>query len=82
MTMLTKRLTHTGSTLRSRSVPEKAQIAQELEQQVWPLLHRGKLKPLIFRTFGLEEAAEAHALMEAGMHIGKIVLTTAAMRTE
>ncbi len=82
MTMLTKQLTHTGSTLRSRSVLEKAQIAQELEQQVWPLLHRGKLKPLIFRVFRLEEAAEAHALMEAGTHIGKIVLTTAAMRIE
>ena len=81
MTMLTKRLTHTGSTLRSRSVLEKAQIAQELEQQVWPLLHQGKLKPLIFKTFRLEKAAEAHALMESGAHIGKLVLTTAAMRT-
>lgn len=80
MPMLAKRLTHTGSTLRSRSVAEKAQIAQELEQHVWPLLQQGKLKPLIFRTFRLEEAAEAHALMEAGTHIGKIVLTTAAMR--
>jgi NADPH:quinone reductase len=82
MPMLAKRLTHTGSTLRSRSVAEKAQIAQELEQHVWPLLQQGKLKPLIFRTFRLEEAAEAHALMEAGTHIGKIVLTTAAMRAE
>jgi NADPH:quinone reductase len=82
MPMLAKRLTHTGSTLRSRSIAEKAQIAQELEQHVWPLLQQGKLKPLIFRTFRLEEAAEAHALMEAGTHIGKIVLTTAAMRAE
>ncbi len=79
MTMLTKRLTHTGSTLRSRSVPEKAQIAQELEQHVWPLLHQGKLRPRIFRVFRLEEAAKAHMLMESGVHIGKIVLTTAAM---
>lgn len=77
MTMLTKRLTHTGSTLRSRSVPEKALIAQELERQVWPLLNEGKLKPLIFKVFGLEEAAKAHALMESGAHIGKIILTTA-----
>ena len=77
MTMLAKRLTHTGSTLRSRSVPEKALIAQELERQVWPLLNEGKLKPLIFKVFGLEEAAKAHALMESGTHIGKIVLTTA-----
>ena len=82
MPMLAKRLTHTGSTLRSRSIAEKAQIAQELEQHVWPLLQQGKLKPLIFRTFRLEEADEAHALMEAGTHIGKIVLTTAAMRAE
>lgn len=79
MPMLTKRLTHTGSTLRSRSVPEKAQIAQELEQQVWPLLQQGKLKPVVFRVFKLEEAAAAHRLMESGVHIGKIVLTTAVM---
>jgi NADPH:quinone reductase len=82
MPMLAKRLTHTGSTLRSRSIAEKAQIAQELEQHVWPLLQQGKLKPLIFRTFRLEEAAEAHALIEAGTHIGKIVLTMAAMWAE
>lgn len=75
MPMLAKRLTHTGSTLRSRSIQEKAQIAEELEQRVWPLLEQGKLKPLIFRVFGLQEAAEAHALMESGAHIGKIVLT-------
>lgn len=78
MPMLAKRLTHTGSTLRSRSVAEKAQIAQELEQQVWPLLHQGKIKSQIFKTFRLEEAAEAHTLMESGTHIGKIVLTTGA----
>jgi NADPH:quinone reductase len=76
MPMLAKRLTHTGSTLRSRSIQEKAQIADELEQNVWPLLEHGKLKPLIFRSFRLEEAAKAHALMESGAHIGKIVLTT------
>ena len=50
MPMLAKRLTHTGSTLRSRSIQEKAQIADELEQHVWPLLEQGKLKPLIFRV--------------------------------
>ncbi|KIO48093.1 NAD(P)H-quinone oxidoreductase [Nitrosospira sp. NpAV] len=75
MTMLAKRLTHTGSTLRSRSIPEKAQIARELEREVWPLLNEGKLRPLVFRVFRLEEAAKAHALMESSMHIGKIVLT-------
>jgi putative PIG3 family NAD(P)H quinone oxidoreductase len=79
MPMLAKRLTHTGSTLRSRTVAEKAQIAQELERQVWPLLHQGKIKPQIFKTFRLEEAAEAHALMESGAHIGKIVLKTGAI---
>jgi NADPH:quinone reductase len=80
MIMLSKRLTHTGSTLRSRTVQEKAQIAQELEQQVWPLLCHGQIKPLIFKVFDLEQAAAAHALMESGAHIGKIVLTTAAGR--
>jgi putative PIG3 family NAD(P)H quinone oxidoreductase len=79
MPMLAKRLTHTGSTLRSRTVAEKAQIAQELERQVWPLLHQAKIKPQIFKTFRLEEAAKAHALMETGVHIGKIVLTTGAI---
>lgn len=79
MPMLAKRLTHTGSTLRSRTVAEKAQIAQELEQQVWPLLHQGKIKPQIFKTFRMEEAAEAHVLMESGAHVGKIVLTTGAI---
>jgi len=77
MTLLTKRLTHTGSTLRSRTVEEKAQIARELEQRVWPLLDQGKIKPSIFKVFRLQEAADAHALMESGQHIGKIVLTTA-----
>ncbi|MDA5498420.1 NAD(P)H-quinone oxidoreductase [Yersinia aleksiciae] len=75
MLMLLKRLTHTGSTLRSRSVAEKALIAKELEQQVWPLLSENKIKPQIFRTFPLEEASKAHALMEGSTHIGKIVLT-------
>ncbi|MBS0054551.1 NAD(P)H-quinone oxidoreductase [Yersinia sp. Marseille-Q3913] len=75
MLMLLKRLTHTGSTLRSRSVAEKALIAKELEQQVWPLLSESKMKPQIFRTFPLEEASKAHELMESSSHIGKIVLT-------
>lgn len=75
MLMLLKRLTHTGSTLRSRSVAEKALIAKELEQQVWPLLSESKMKPQIFRTFPLEEASKAHELMEGSTHIGKIVLT-------
>ncbi|CAI0737989.1 NAD(P)H-quinone oxidoreductase [Serratia entomophila] len=75
MPLLLKRLTHTGSTLRSRSVADKAQIAAELREKVWPLLERGVLKPQIFKTFALEQAAQAHALMESSAHIGKIVLT-------
>ncbi|MFZ1874612.1 MAG: NAD(P)H-quinone oxidoreductase [Chania sp.] len=75
MPLLLKRLTHTGSTLRARSVEDKAQIAAELELKVWPLLERGTLKPQIFKTFPLEQAAQAHTLMESSAHIGKIVLT-------
>jgi putative PIG3 family NAD(P)H quinone oxidoreductase len=75
MPLLLKRLTHTGSTLRARSVEDKAQIAAELELKVWPLLERGALKPQIFQTFPLEQAAQAHALMESSTHIGKIMLT-------
>jgi len=74
MIMLHKRLTHTGSTLRSRTIEEKAQIARELEHHVWPLLERKEVAPVIFQVFQLKEAASAHALMESGRHIGKIVL--------
>jgi NADPH2:quinone reductase len=73
--LLAKRLTLTGSTLRPRSVAEKGQIAQALREKVWPLLDSGKVQPLIDRTFPLAEVAAAHAYMEAGSHIGKIVLT-------
>src|SRR2546421_7264708 len=59
--LMLKRLTHTGSTLRSRSVPEKAAIARAIEQKVWPLLAAGKIKPAIFRTFALAQASAAHA---------------------
>jgi len=69
-----KRLTLTGSTLRPRSVGEKAEIARALEARVWPLLESGQIKPQIYRTFPLAEAAEAHRLMESNKHIGKIVL--------
>lgn len=72
--IMLKRLTFTGSTLRPRSVAEKAEIAQALERQVWPLFGAEQLKPIIFRTFPLAEAAAAHALMESSEHIGKIVL--------
>ena len=74
-TLMTKRLTLTGSTLRPRSVREKSFIAQGLRERVWPLLGSGKVKPLIHATFPLDRAADAHRLMESGAHIGKIVLT-------
>jgi len=73
--IMLKRLTHTGSTLRARSVADKAGIARALEAKVWPLLAAGKVKPLIYRTFPLAQASAAHALMETSTHIGKIVLT-------
>ena len=74
--LMLKRLTHTGSTLRARPVQDKAAIARAIEQNVWPLIAAGKVKPVIFRTFPLGEAAAAHALMETSAHIGKIVLVT------
>lgn len=73
--LMLKRLTHTGSTLRPRTVAEKAAIATELYEKVWPLLEAGRCKPLVNATFPLAEAAEAHRLMESSSHIGKIVLT-------
>ena len=73
--ILMKRLWHTGSGLRPRPVPEKAAIARAVEENVWPLIAAGKVKPVIYKTFPLREAAAAHALMESSEHIGKIVLT-------
>lgn len=75
--LMLKRLTFTGSTLRSRSVAEKAAIARQLEDRVWPLIAEGRLRPVIHATLPLAEAAKAHALMESSAHIGKIVLLTA-----
>jgi NADPH2:quinone reductase len=72
--IMLKRLTHTGSTLRARSVADKGAIARAVESQVLPLIAAGKVKPLIDSTFPLGEAAAAHARMEASAHIGKIVL--------
>jgi len=79
--MLVKRLTHMGSTLRARSIEDKATIARELEDKVWPLLASGQIKPQIFKTFPLNEAAQAHALMESSIHIGKIILVTEAFES-
>ncbi len=76
--LMTKRLVHTGSTMRPRTVAEKAEIARALEAKVWPLIAAGKVKPLIDRTFPLAEAAAAHRWMEQGDHVGKIVLVVEA----
>ena len=72
--ILGRRLTITGSALRPRSVKEKGDIADALRREVWPLLERGVVKPIVDRTFPLPEAAAAHRLMESGEHLGKIVL--------
>jgi NADPH:quinone reductase len=69
-----KHLTVTGSTLRSRSVEQKAQIVAALKDKVWPLWEQGKLRTCTYKTFPLTEAAKAHALMESSQHIGKIIL--------
>jgi NADPH2:quinone reductase len=76
--VLRRRLTVTGSTLRPRPVSFKAQIARELRERVWPLIEAGKIRPVIHRTFPLDEAAQAHALMESSAHVGKIMLEVAA----
>jgi len=73
--MLGKRLHHTGSGLRPRSVADKGKIAQALEAKVWPLVAAGKVKPVIDSTYPLARAAAAHERMESSQHIGKIVLT-------
>lgn len=72
--MLTKQLMHIGSTLRSRSPAAKAEIIKALNDNVWPLIEAGKLKPQIYKTFPLAEAADAHRLLDEGTHIGKVVL--------
>ena len=73
--VMVKRLTLTGSTLRPRSIGEKAAIAESLAAHVWPLVAAGRVAPVMDSTYPLEKAAEAHARMESSAHIGKIVLT-------
>ncbi|WAC28916.1 NAD(P)H-quinone oxidoreductase [Ancylobacter sp. SL191] len=75
MRLMLKRLSHMGSTLRSRPKAEKAAIAASLAEKVWPLIEAGKVKPVMDQTFPLEEASKAHARMESSAHIGKIMLT-------
>jgi len=73
--VLRKRLTITGSTLRPRTVAYKTALARALRERVWPLLQTGRIRPVVQRVFAAAEAAAAHALMESGVHVGKIVLT-------
>ena len=73
--ILSKRLILTGSTLRARTVAQKASVAEAVHRHVWPLLVAGRVRPVIHATFPLAEASEAHRLMETSNHIGKIVLT-------
>ena len=72
--VMARRLTITGSTLRARDATFKTALASEVERHVWPLIAAGKLRPTVFATFPLNQAAEAHRLMESSRHIGKIVL--------
>ncbi len=77
--IMLKRLTITGSTLRARDDLFKANIAEKLQQQVWPLLANGTIKPIIHERFALNEASKAHELMESSLHIGKILLETSSL---
>ena len=76
MDVMQRRLTITGSTLRSRPVAFKGAIARALREKIWPLIEEDKIKPVVFKTYPLEAAADAHRLLESGAHVGKIVLTT------
>jgi putative PIG3 family NAD(P)H quinone oxidoreductase len=73
--VMRRRLTITGSTLRPRPVEFKGAIARSLREKIWPLIESGRIKPEIYKTFPLEQASEAHRLMESSQHIGKLVLT-------
>jgi NADPH:quinone reductase-like Zn-dependent oxidoreductase len=72
--LMRNRLTITGSTLRPRTIAEKAAIAVALREHVWPLLESGRVRPIIYKTFALQDVQEAHRELERGQHIGKIVL--------
>ncbi len=73
--VMAKRISITGSTLRPRSTEFKGTLASNLREKIWPLIEGGRIKPQVYKTFRLAEAAEAHRLMESSQHIGKIVLT-------
>ncbi len=74
MPIMLKRLIYTGSTLRSRPDAFKTEIAGQLKEQVWPKIEAGEVKPYVYKTFPLEQAADAHRLMESATHVGKIIL--------
>ncbi len=76
MPLMLKRLTITGSTMRARSIEQKAEVARALHDKIWPSLDRGKALPVVQATFPLEDARAAHELMESSRHLGKIVLET------
>ena len=78
--IMQRRLILTGSTLRPRSVAEKGAIARALHERVWPLLEAGTVKPIIYQTFPLRDAAQAHRVLESGAHIGKLVLVVREVR--
>src|SRR4029079_5373271 len=71
---MARRLTVTGSTLRPRSIADKATIAEQLHRHVWPLLESGVVRPIVHATFPLRDAAEAHRVMESSVHVGKLLL--------
>ncbi|ENR5390950.1 NAD(P)H-quinone oxidoreductase [Providencia rettgeri] len=74
MPLMVKRLTHTGSTMRSRTIEEKILIAQELKEQVWGMLQKGEIKPVVNKIYPLSQVKEAHEYMESGDLVGKIIL--------
>jgi NADPH:quinone reductase-like Zn-dependent oxidoreductase len=73
-----KRITLTGSTLRGRPAAEKARLVRAVEEKIWPWIKSGSVKPLIYQTFPIKKAGDAHKIMESGAHIGKIVLEVVA----
>lgn len=74
MPIMLKRLIYTGSTLRSRPDSFKSEISKQLKEKVWPKIEAGKVKPSVYKTFPLEQAADAHRLMESAQHFGKIII--------
>ena len=73
-TLMRRRLTVTGSTLRARTIEEKGEVVDAVAGRIWPLVERGKIRPIVYRRFPLDQVAEAHRVMEASAHIGKLLL--------